>query len=304
MAYHQYETQLHNSNRFDYLQFAARNYACTREGQKHIRLDLKTLMEQGRVEASQMLENELNSGVLILKKKSEYLHSRADGVNREITRIWTRSVQTDEDMFFLYLTLIAGETGKNSQQLMSYIKSKIGTLPLMDSHHPDAVRFITWDKGQPVGTPIHPINLTAMFHLENLAAQARQNSRLVAQIPDPDGGVWLDYQLITGRNIAYNMHRQEFLLPEVDPDVPPRLFSNVDKSLADAITSARRPGLLVAAIFFRIEGNSLHGKNIHDFYFAHLLSNNVYPLSHTPAGPAPEQILPEPIQRSLRQGLL
>lgn len=302
-AFHQFQQYPFHKSRFTSLYLAAREYACTVDGQQHITNDINTLISQGNQKLADALMTAVHFGIKHLREQQVFLDVRLSSLHREVTRLWAKVAQSNDDLFNQYLLVCSQEMDRTPQQLLSLVRDIADPKVSITAEHPAALRYISWDKTPPIGTPLAPGELTIMYHLETLSAHARNNKRLVAELPDPEGGVWYEYELPTGKRISYNPLRRELLLPDIHTDGVPRQFRDVSESLAFALTSARRPGLLVAAAFFPAMTGSLENKEAHEFAFAFHLSNNVFPLSAAITGPVPERILPDPVRNALAQGL-
>lgn len=302
-ALHQFQLHPFHKSRFASLFMAAKEYACTVEGQQRISQDINGLRDKGETKLADALVHTIKFGYVHLQHQQRFLDERLSSLHREVTRLWARVAQSSEDLFTHYVQTCARELKTTPGKLLARVEASADPRIEITPDHAAAVRFISWDKTPPLGTPLRAHELTVIHHLESMTAQARNQQRLIAELTDPEGGVWQEYELPTGKRISYNAMRRELLLPDIETDGLPRVFKDVSESIAFALTSARRPGLFVAAAFFPAMHSSLDNKESSDFSFAVHLSNNVFPLSSSITGPVPERILPDPVRRAIAQGL-
>lgn len=293
-----------NDNTANHLRLSAQAFACTIEGQRRISVDHAALTGNHHTLGAAILSEALTYGQHVLRDHQDFVDSRVGYLHKEITRLWARVVPSSDTVFTTYLDMVASELGTTPDIALRKAAQIAADYPPVTITDPAAVRFVIPDTHQPEGAVMSDEIATLTFHLETMTAHARNNTRLVHELPDPEGGVWQEYLLPTGKTIAYNPLREELLLPDVDADATPRVYREVDESLAFALTSARRPGFLVAAAFFPATTGSLHHAHARDFAFAHQVANDVFPVSSVLTGPAPERILPEPVRRSIQHGLL
>lgn len=304
-ALHQAQQPRAATNRLDHLFLAAKDFACTEEGHRRLGYDQKRFAKQGHLRISEILSDARELGMQVLHQRRQSQHQNIDSLHREVTRLWAGVAPSSTSILDSYIARAAHELGRSTTSMLALVHERIQREGVINRDHPNALRPIEYSDAGMYGAPLDPEVLSIVVYLEEMTAHARHASRLVGELPDlheGTGGIWQEFALPLGRSIYYNPVRGELHLPEIDQDSPPRAYCGVHESVAFTLTSARRPGIVVAAAFFPATTGTLENRDSSEYSFAAALANDVFPLN-TSHGPAPQRILPDPVRRSLQRGL-